>query len=345
MEALMRVMAAKKRELAVVKSSATDKYLRRAEVESLLAEAAEKGEEESKREKEEDGASKRRRLDESAAAAAGAEADREEEKEREKQPLLSWSDMRKRLRELGEPITLFGEDPAARMARLQRAELDAATKQEDELGEGHGIRNRFVGGDDEGGKGERDDDGARESRDADSGGDGKAGETGERDAEEEEDESDEDKVVYRFFKSMLQRWEKDLANRPDHIKRTAQGKIATKTMKQCKDYIRPLFKLCKRREVPADIRPNLVEIVRYCRQGEFVRANDAYIRLAIGNAAWPIGVTMVGIHERTGREKINANKQAHVMNNESQRKYLTSVKRLISYAQSVSNVLPSKKVS
>lgn len=353
MDALMRVMAAKKRELSVVKSSATDKYLRRAEVESILAQAAEKS--------EEDASSKRRRLDESARSggeqdgkehpAAGREltAGKDSNSKRqhetgEEQPLLSWTDMRKRLRELGEPITLFGEDMAARMERLQRAELDAATKQEDELGEGHGIRNRFVGGDGGGDKGERDEDGVRDSRDADDGGDETGADAAGREAEEE-DESDEDKMVYRFFKSMLQRWEKDLANRPDHIKRTAQGKIATKTMKQCKDYIRPLFKLCKRREVPADILPNLVEIVRYCRQGEFVRANDAYIRLAIGNAAWPIGVTMVGIHERTGREKINANKQAHVMNNEAQRKYLTSVKRLISYAQSVSNVLPSKKVS
>ncbi|KAJ8535279.1 hypothetical protein ON010_g13458 [Phytophthora cinnamomi] len=151
-------------------------------------------------------------------------------------------------------------------------------------------------------------------------------------------------MVYRFFKGMMQRWEKDLAGRPDHVKRTAQGKIAVKTMKQCKDYIRPLFKLCKQRQVPPDILPNLVDIVKFCRQGEFVMANDAYIKLAIGNAAWPIGVTMVGIHERTGREKINSNKQAHVMNNESQRKYLTSVKRLMSYAQSVSNVLPSKRV-
>eukprot|EP00644_Phytophthora_capsici_P001802 jgi/Phyca11/107650/e_gw1.14.775.1 len=151
-------------------------------------------------------------------------------------------------------------------------------------------------------------------------------------------------MVYRFFKGMLQRWEKDLASRPEHVKRTAQGKIAVKTMKQCKDYIRPLFKLCKHRQVPPDILPNLVDIVKFCRQGEFVMANDAYIKLAIGNAAWPIGVTMVGIHERTGREKINSNKQAHVMNNESQRKYLTSVKRLMSYAQSISNVLPSKRV-
>jgi pre-mRNA-splicing factor 18 len=33
-------------------------------------------------------------------------------------------------------------------------------------------------------------------------------------------------------------------------------------------------------------------------------ANDKYNDLAIGNAPWPIGVTMVGIHERSGRAKI-----------------------------------------
>lgn len=33
-------------------------------------------------------------------------------------------------------------------------------------------------------------------------------------------------------------------------------------------------------------------------------ANSNYMDLAIGNAPWPIGVTMVGIHERSGRAKI-----------------------------------------
>lgn len=237
------------------------------------------------------------------------------------------------------------------MARLRRVEIDAATKHEDELGAGHDIRNRFVGGD--GGDQREQMDAAEDAEEFEASGAAGEGDDGgdrqrrskkqsEEDAEEEE--KDADKMVYRFFKGMLQRWEKDLADRPDHVKRTAQGKIAVKTMKQCKDYIRPLFKLCKQRQVPPDILPNLVDIVKFCRQGEFVMANDAYIKLAIGNAAWPIGVTMVGIHERTGREKINSNKQAHVMNNESQRKYLTSVKRLMSYAQSISNVLPSKRV-
>jgi pre-mRNA-splicing factor 18 len=54
---------------------------------------------------------------------------------------------------------------------------------------------------------------------------------------------------------------------------------------------------------------------------------------------------MVGIHERTGRERISTNKVAHIMNNEMQRKYLTSVKRLMRFLQDKRpDVLPSKKV-
>ncbi|OWZ12449.1 Pre-mRNA-splicing factor 18 [Phytophthora megakarya] len=325
MEALMRVMAAKKREVSAVqekKSSKKEKYLRREEVESLL--------------EEEEAPTKKRKLDQTTPESSKTienDTEQTETPQKESEALLAWPDLRRRLRELGEPITLFGESMQDRMTRLRRVEMDAVTKHEDELGAGHDIRNRFVGGEDA----------QREQNEAED--EEFATEESEKNKnKEKEDDQDQDKMVYRFFKGMLQRWEKDLANRPDHVKRTAQGKIAVKTMKQCKDYIRPLFKLCKQRQVPQDILPNLVDIVKFCRQGEFVMANDAYIKLAIGNAAWPIGVTMVGIHERTGREKINSNKQAHVMNNESQRKYLTSVKRLISYAQSISNVLPSKRV-
>jgi pre-mRNA-splicing factor 18 len=53
-----------------------------------------------------------------------------------------------------------------------------------------------------------------------------------------------------------------------------------------------------------------------------LQANDAYLEMAIGNAPWPIGVTMVGIHARTGREKISSRNVAHVLNDETQRKYM-----------------------
>ena len=51
-------------------------------------------------------------------------------------------------------------------------------------------------------------------------------------------------------------------------------------------------------------------------------------------SAWPIGVTMVGIHERSAREKLHeSDKTAHIMSDETTRKYLQSIKRCLSFAQ------------
>lgn len=55
------------------------------------------------------------------------------------------------------------------------------------------------------------------------------------------------KLVRSFFRGLLKEWEMDLNARPDHVKRTVQGKLETKTQKQAKDYMRPLFKLCKQK--------------------------------------------------------------------------------------------------
>jgi pre-mRNA-splicing factor 18 len=89
----------------------------------------------------------------------------------------------------------------------------------------------------------------------------------------------------------------------------------------------------------------IAEIVHYMQKRQYQRANDSYLRLSIGNAPWPIGVTMVGyatflllsfdfvliscisIHERSAREKISADQVAHVLNDEVSRKYIQSLKR------------------
>jgi len=58
------------------------------------------------------------------------------------------------------------------------------------------------------------------------------------------------------------------------------------------------------------------------------RSGAALLNDVAGNAPWPIGVTSVGIHERSSREKIshvtgmNVGGAAHVMNDEATRKYL-----------------------
>lgn len=77
----------------------------------------------------------------------------------------------------------------------------------------------------------------------------------------------------------------------------------------------------------------IAEIVHYMQKREYRHANDSYLQLSIGNAPWPIGVTMVGIHERSGREKIFSSNVAHVLNDEVSRKYIQSLKRLMTFAQ------------
>ncbi|EFN54692.1 hypothetical protein CHLNCDRAFT_15571, partial [Chlorella variabilis] len=61
-----------------------------------------------------------------------------------------------------------------------------------------------------------------------------------------------------------------------------------------------------------------------------------YMGVSIGNAAWPIGVTQVGLHERSAREKIRlgySSAVAHIMNDEATRKFIQALKRLMTFCQ------------
>jgi len=77
----------------------------------------------------------------------------------------------------------------------------------------------------------------------------------------------------------------------------------------------------------------MLEIVKAAQERRYVDANDGYLRLSIGKAAWPIGVTMVGIHERSAREKLHESDKGHVMGDEITRKFLQSIKRCLTFAQ------------
>ncbi|KAJ3497883.1 hypothetical protein NLG97_g1555 [Lecanicillium saksenae] len=77
----------------------------------------------------------------------------------------------------------------------------------------------------------------------------------------------------------------------------------------------------------------IVEIVKALQERRYVDANNGYLRLSIGKAAWPIGVTMVGIHERSAREKLHDGEKGHVMGDEVTRKFLQSIKRCLTFAQ------------
>lgn len=284
--------------------------------------------------------------------------------------------VKKRLRDLGQPITLFGEGAAERLSRFSAIMNDDRSHNEDDFRFNSATNNKGkqprsqLKADEEDEEEFEEDDRAERALEQNQLPDGTSS-NADIDSDDEDEKTNAnavgpatgyivdgkriqfskipnlsaDKIVYKYFRSLLKEWEWDLNARDDSEKMTAKGKMETKTQKQCKDYIRPLFKLCKRKQVPSDISSKLLEMVQFCEDGNFRVAHDRYISTAIGNAAWPIGLTMVGIHERSGREKISTSKVAHVMNNELQRKYLTSVKRLMTFAQKKRpDVPPSMKV-
>ena len=285
--------------------------------------------------------------------------------------------VKKRLRDLGHPITLFGEGAADRLSRFTAIMNDDRSHNEDDFRFNSANNNNRgkqplsqLKADEEDEEEFEEDDRAERALEQNKLARGNSS-SADIDSEDENDKTNSnaagpstgyivdgkriqfskipnlsaDKIVYKYFRSLIKEWEWDLNARDDSEKMTAKGKMETKTQKQCKDYIRPLFKLCKRKQVPEDISFKLLEMVQFCEDGNFRVAHDRYISTAIGNAAWPIGLTMVGIHERSGRERISTSKVAHVMNNELQRKYLTSVKRLMTFAQKKRpDVPPSMKV-
>lgn len=140
-------------------------------------------------------------------------------------------------------------------------------------------------------------------------------------------------IIYYTLKGLLSEWADTLSSRPDTVKHTMQGKLAAATQVQSADYLKPLFKKLRKRSLPPDVLMRIAEIVHYMQRRRYRDANDSYLQLSIGNAPWPIGVTMVGIHERSGREKIFSSNVAHVLNDEVSRKYIQSLKRLMTFAQ------------
>ncbi|KAJ3672962.1 hypothetical protein LUZ60_006336 [Juncus effusus] len=252
-------------------------------------------------------------------------------------PALPREEVIRRLRILKQPITLFGEDDAARFKRLQSVIESGALEIEgdDEIGEGQ--TNDFLRDICELRKKQKN---ALQKRNE---GEELGREKGKEKEVDFEDLCEEEKISV-FFKSLLDEWGKEVEEMQESERRTAKGKSIVATHKQCARYLDPLFKMCKKKALPSDIKKALSSIVNHCLDLNYLSATDQYIKLAIGNSPWPIGVTMVGIHERSAREKIHTNSVAHIMNDEVTRKYLQSVKRLITFCQRKYPADPSKCV-
>lgn len=151
-------------------------------------------------------------------------------------------------------------------------------------------------------------------------------------------------VITQFIQFLVQLWGNQLNSRSTAEKMSTIGKMASATYAQTREYLKPLLRKLKNKSLPEDITDSLTDIVKHLLERNYILASDAYLQMAIGNSPWPIGVTMVGIHARTGREKIFSKNVAHVMNDETQRKYIQALKRLMTKCQEYYPTDPSRCV-
>ncbi|KAI6025783.1 Prp18 domain-containing protein [Pisolithus orientalis] len=269
MEALKAEIAVKRKTVESVSSSRPTKYMRRGDIERL---------------QEEERTSRNAKEHTAKAIVPSQEPRVSESPKPESSFNISNEETIRRLRAKGQPIRLFGESDKDRRLRLRALELLEEKDHERQSGQNdfkkaledvenveRELRNKN-----------------KEKRKGDA-------EVGVIDLDLIK--TDPDKLyplIYYALKRTLKEWEEAMDERPEHVKRSNQGKLAAATQVQSAEYLKPLFKTLRSRSLPSDMLVRIAEIVHYMQKRQYQKANDSYLRLSIGNAPWPIGVTMVG---------------------------------------------------
>lgn len=262
-------------------------------------------------------------------AEAPGEARKETDKlsaKRDGEPPLNKKEVFRLLRAKGEPVTLFGEGDWERFDRLKQMQLEAEET-------GAGQRNVFQ----------------KKMRELQAqtavddvyryvGADLPQAPQPAASANNVNQDPDEHHTKENFVSTSIRRyvtvWQSEIDAIPSEERRTRKGRDAVVRLEQTKEWLKPLHRLLLKQKLKKEVLSALHNIFLAVEEREYVKANSIYLEeLAIGNAPWPMGATMVGIHARAAREKIGEDKIAHVMNDEMTRKYIQAVKRLVTVAQ------------
>ena len=222
-----------------------------------------------------------------------------------------------KLRQFGQPICLFAETAKQRLSRLKALEEQMKEKMTDaelrvltNIDKAEELRK----------KREKEKESAAtaaalKAKEGSTEGD-KDDESHKKTEKEHVDKNCKEEIVRKYLKGLLKQWEAEFAEKSSkEFLESHRGQLAAVTLKQCKESVSYLFDLLRLKTVPKDVVDHLDRIVEFMKKREYVLATDEYLRLAIGNAPWPMGVTMVGIHERAGRERIFSNKVARLLTN------------------------------
>ena len=227
------------------------------------------------------------------------------------EPQVPLEEIIKRFRAKNEPIKLFDESDSARLVRLGKIEAREESK--------NGQRNdylEFLDANEEESELKKIYGNFKNSKDKDL--DNPDFDTSQITADNFiTDPQRVSKLISVYFQRIIRDWETSLENRSQDEKKSTQGKRLAGNCSQSKEYLKPFFKKLRKGQIDHEILLKIVEMCEYMQIREYQKANDVYLKLSIGNAAWPIGISGTSIHERSALERIETSKSAgHVLNDE-----------------------------
>merc|ERR1711972_687118 len=136
-------------------------------------------------------------------------------------------------------------------------------------------------------------------------------------------------------------WEKELADLPEEEKKKAIVKQQMAQHRQVRRDVRPLQKRLRLYVLDDFLLGKIHNIVKLAADREYRDANEAYLDLSIGKAAWPVGIgcggsmlmeDAIGLHDRFNR-MAQVKDIAYHLNDDVTRKFVQALKRLMSVAQ------------
>lgn len=282
------------------------------------------------------------------------------------EPPIAIDQIIERLRELGMPITLFGETDMQRYKRLKslekeihegkrnpdmlmleqaqhklmREEADLAEKLDSTAGQ---FQSEPVADD----KSDSEDDDEEKGQKIQEQADGIVPEKAKDPLDDEpmpevnSELMDRCDFIRSYVRKTMKAWEKDLADRPEDVKASAMCKKEINHHRQARRDIRPLQKRLRMYRLEEFLLDKLYPIMQKAEEREYRQAAEAYLDLSIGKAAWPVGIgcggsmlmeDAIGLHDRFNR-MANVKDIAYALNDDVVRKYVQALKRLMSMAE------------
>jgi len=281
------------------------------------------------------------------------------------EPPIGIDQVIERLRDLGQPITLFGETDMMRYKRSRKVEkelfegkknpdlLMLEQQQQKQMREDEVLADSLEcttatfqepAADDKSDT-EYDDEEQGQKSEANANGDGVRPDAP---AEPEDEDLDVNKglmdrcdFIRSWIRKTMKGWEKDLADRPEEEKKFATCKLEIAQHRQARRDVRPLIKRLRMYRLEELMLEKIHPIIVSADEKEYRAAAEAYLDLSIGKAAWPVGIgcggsmlmeDAIGLHDRFNRMD-SVKDISFLLNDETARKYVQALKRLMSMAQ------------